>query len=482
MNRSILIVICDFLLVSLLVFSSPDINRVTGDNTAQTLKMEQVDTNPPDGGKNQDLTAVMKLALDEERRKQDQLQGELARNRDALGRQEALLSERERQAQLLQQQVEAREQLALKLQQTQADLRQQFAAAQNNITNLNQQLQSTSTESVISKEKIAAMEAEAKKQTDQAAALQEQLSQLSRSNQVVLAEKQQLSTQLQVAEVEKRSATEQAARMRDEVKVEREEKAKLAEGVKVLASKSGQLEQEIRENTLLTPNNIFNDFVSNRVEARFDASRTGILGNESSRRKDTETILVTDGTNTAALCHVQDTPLVFAEHGREWEGLTGTLAHNAAYSPINSLSFNLQDPRIVVMPVSAMDAQALGCKVYRLAADPFKFQEAVLVGAREGYYGECRFQMDLTTPQYLKLDRSMLKGMFGKFNPSRGDIVFSKRGELLGIMANDTYCLMIQNFQSMETLKFGPDVREQHTGQTLSALYSLVSGMPFKLQ
>jgi len=218
-----------------------------------------------------------------------------------------------------------------------------------------------------------------------------------------------------------------------------------------------------------------------RVEASFSASKPGLFG-ESLRRADTATVLASDGTNTYALCHVQDTPLAFSEHGTEWQGLSGTLGRDATLFPINSVSFHLQDPRVVLMPVTAEAVRQLGCKVYRISPDPFKFQDAVLVGARDGYYGECRFEMDLTTPQYLKLDRSFLKGLFGKFNPSRGDLVFSKNGQLLGIMANDTYCMMIQNFAALETLRFGQDVRDQHTGQTLSALYAMVVGMPFKLQ
>jgi hypothetical protein len=30
------------------------------------------------------------------------------------------------------------------------------------------------------------------------------------------------------------------------------------------------------------------------------------------------------------------------------------------------------------------------------------------------------------------MDRNSLKGLFGKFNPSRSDLVFSRTGELLG--------------------------------------------------
>ena len=82
------------------------------------------------------------------------------------------------------------------------------------------------------------------------------------------------------------------------------------------------------------------------------------------------------------------------------------------------------------MPVSADEAERLGATIYRISSSPFKFQDAVLVGAGEGYYGECRFEIDLSTPEYVKLDRSVLRGLFGKFNPSRGDLVFSKTGEL----------------------------------------------------
>jgi predicted nuclease with TOPRIM domain len=475
MNRSILIVICDFLLVSLLAFSTVDINKVSDNASARTISTE-IATNQVDSGK--DLAAVMRLALDEERKSRDQLVGELTRTRGSV-------NERDQQVQTFQQQLQARQEETLRLQQQQTNLQKQFAAAQTNLLALNQQLQATTTES---RERLAAMEAEARKQeaearkqAAQAAAFKQQIDQLGQSNQVVLAEKQRLSTQLQVAEVEKRSATEQAVRMQEQVKVEREEKAKLAEGVKALASKSGELTQEIRENRPLAPNTIFNDFITNRVKADFSAVRAGVFG-DATKRKETETVLATDGASIFALCHVQDTPLTLWNPGTEWQGLGGTLGRNAASFPIRSLSFHANDPRIVLMPVTAAEARALGGKVYRISPDPFKFQDAVLVGAREGYYGESKFQIDLSTPNYVKMDRNSFKGLFGKFNPSRGDLVFSKTGELLGIMANGTYCLMMQNFNAGATFRFGNDVRDQHTGQILTTLYSRIFEMPFKLQ
>jgi hypothetical protein len=493
MNRSILIVICDFLLVSLLAFTSVDINKTSNEGVPRQFNVN-IATNQADS--RQDLAAVMRSALEQERKDRDVLLGELAKTRAAADQQQALLSEREKQmqsvrqelqqkeqqAQTFRQELQQKEQLTSQLAQQQSNLFQQYAAAQTNIQALSQQLQSSSTEALISKEKLAAMQAELKRQADQAAAFQQQLGHLAQSNQVVLTEKQRLAGQLQVAEAEKRMATEQVGRMQEEVKVERAEKAQLAEGVKALASRSGQLAEQIQQAHPLAPNTIFSDFVTNRVQATIWAVRPGFLGSESSKRTETQTVLVTDGTNTVALCHVQDTPLSFGSPGTDWEGLTGALQRNTTTIPIQSLWFYQLDPRVVFIPLTKAQAQQLGGTAYRTSSDPYKFQDAVLIGAQEGYYGECSFQIDLTAPLYVKMDRNSIKGLFGKFNPSRGDLVFSRSGELLGIMANSTYCMMIKNFNPTATIQFAQDVRSQQTGETLARLYSLIARLPSKLQ
>jgi hypothetical protein len=82
----------------------------------------------------------------------------------------------------------------------------------------------------------------------------------------------------------------------------------------------------------------------------------------------------------------------------------------------------------------------------------------------------------------VKLDHNLLKGLFGKFNPSRGDLVFSRTGELLGIMVNNTYCLTVRNFAAAATFTFGQDLHNQHTGGTLSQLYGYVFQLPLRFQ
>ncbi len=446
MNRSILIVICDFLLLSLLTFST-DLTKMAGENegVVATAKVDAVPKSDPSG---RDLAAVMKLALTEEQKNREQLQAELAKARAAAGQQQAQLEQQNRE-----------------LQQKQSSLEQQYAAAQSSLQQLNQKLQNTDS---LSKEQLALKEAELKKQSDQSAALQQQIA--------------QLNDQLRAADTEKRVATGQVALMQQQVAAERAQNVRLAEGVKALATNSSALTREIRENRALAPNEIFNEVVSNRVQTSFTASRSGMFGLDASKSKTTETVLVTDGTRTYALCHVEDTPLTLWDPGTEWATLDGTLSHNQAQVPIHSLSFHMVDPRVVFMPVTQAEAAQLGCRVYPIASDPYKFQDAILVGADKGYYGTCSFQIDLSTPEYVKLDRNLLKGLFGKFNPSRGDLVFSRNGELLGVMANSTYCLMLHKFGAAGTLQFGKASHGQHTGSILSEMFSYVFNLPSKLQ
>ncbi len=202
----------------------------------------------------------------------------------------------------------------------------------------------------------------------------------------------------------------------------------------------------------------------------------------ATRYKQATTILATDGSNIFGVCHVQDTPISLGVPGARWEDLTCALGHNAATITVDSLSFYAADPRVVLMPISPAAARQLGARVYKLSSDPYKFQDAVVVGAREGYYGECKFEIDLTAPEYFRMDRSSLRGLFGKFNPSSGDLVLSRTGELLGVMANNTYCVRVRNAAATAGFTLGPDIRNQGTSETISTLYAMVAALPYKLQ
>ncbi|MDE3098130.1 MAG: hypothetical protein KGJ88_01520 [Verrucomicrobiota bacterium] len=455
MNRSILIVICDFLLLSLLTFST-DITHMAGEKS-QPATTVQVVANPTATAAS-DLAAAMKTALTEERKSQAQLQQQLAATREAAAQQQAALNERQRENR---------------------QLERQYTSAQASVERLKGQLQSAA---ALSQRQLAATEARAQQESDMAALLRRQIGDLAASNQTARAQAQQLQTRLQLAEVRQRAATEQAALMQQEVQATRAENTRLAEGLKTLATNSTQLATEIRENRALAPNAIFAAFLSNSVQAAMAATRTSFFAMDTTRRSATHTVLATDGAHVFAVCHVDGTPLTLWDPGTDWDKLTGTLGRRGRQLAIQSLSFDARDPRVVLIPVSRRAARDLNCNVYRLSSDPYKFQDAVLVGANEDYYGQCNFQIDVATPQYVKLDRSLLKGLFGHFNPSRGDFVFSRTGELLGIMVNDTYCLTLHAFEPAATFAFNQSLKGRSTGGTLAQLYDGVFRLPQRLQ
>ena len=120
-------------------------------------------------------------------------------------------------------------------------------------------------------------------------------------------------------------------------------------------------------------------------------------------------------------------------------------------------------------------------KVYPTALEPFKFPEAVLVNGSGKGYGEVGFKLDPTQPSYVRVDNRLFKRIFGDFAPSRGDLVLSKTGELLGIMVNSDYCALVNNFLPTKSLRLG-EVSSQRTSEMLDALAGRKLALPQKLQ
>jgi len=475
MNRSILIVICDFLLVTLVAFSNFD--------AEESKHVESsVAPAPRNIGGTPDMVGTLKIALEDEKESREKLTSNLRA-------QEQAVAEREQRIKEFQENLRRTEEQAKQLDQQRTALSQQVTASQASLKDVQSKLSDASTQNLLSQEKLAALQEDLKRREQETQVLQQKLSETEKAAQAAVAEKQQVAAQLQVSEAEKRLTREQVAELRGAVATEKQEKARLQEtatalatNVGVLAQKSSELTQEIRDNRALAPNTIFQQFLSNRITARFDAVRSGIFGRDVNKEKVSQCVLFTDGMQTYTLYHVDETPLQIWNPGTDWTRLTAVLQRgNVAFSGVR-LSFLAQDPRVVVIPIGSAQAKQYGVKIYKAAADPFKFQEAVIVGANEGYYGECKFQIDQSTPNYVKVDRNVLKGLFGKFNPSRGDLVFTRTGELLGIMVNGDYCAVLNKVVPTRTINLGSEVASQQTGQMLSQLYDRIFQMPLKLQ
>ena len=131
---------------------------------------------------------------------------------------------------------------------------------------------------------------------------------------------------------------------------------------------------------------------------------------------------------------------------------------------------------------SPEQVKAIGAKVYQTALEPFKFPEAVLINGGGKGYGEVGFKLDASQRGYVQVDNRLFKRLFGDFAPSRGDLVLSKTGELLGIMVNSDYCALVNNFLPSKTITTGDNVKAQQTSQILNDVIARFQGLPFKLQ
>lgn len=525
MNRTLLIVICDFLLLTLI--STARLDQAPSITAAPTDRLQletyHAATAPPAPAaraidpRTADVLDAMKSSLEEERTSREQLASMLSETEAALRSQADLAAERERLLDTTTQTLQAREQESRIIEQarnrlasqfataqtnlaafqqqlaaTSAEARasqqrlqtveQQFAAAQDNLVNLERELSSTSTEARLQRERVAQIEADLKSRQSEAEQARQRIDQVDRLRQAAELERERISGQLKVAETEQRLTQQQLAATQKEKEQIQKVATELAEGVVQFAEKQGELTREIRENRPLTANTIFADFITNRVNTDFRADRTGILGQNVSKDTQSRTILVNDGTQTFALYHVEDTPFRIEEFGKNWERFIVHLYRGDAILPMDRILFLSLDPRIVVIPVADAQARELGARVYKTVADPFRFQDALLVGADEGYYGECRFSLDAANKGYLKMDRSALGKLVGKFNPSRGDLVFSKSGDLIGIMVNKQYCALLTTFVPTATIPASANLSAQAIGIRLSAMERDLRTLPVELQ
>ncbi|PTY08313.1 hypothetical protein DB347_01640 [Opitutaceae bacterium EW11] len=464
MNKTLLLIICDFLLLNLLALTRWEKAEPT---RPQQPPVPAQQIGPSPASKDQDMVDVMKMSLEDERAQREQLTQQLQQTESAL---------------------QNREQNLAQLQSERSQLTASLSETQRQASELAQKVEAASRDAAVSRERMAQLQKDLEQRQAEAARQQQQLSQLEKQHVAAQEKIESLNVAVKVAEQEKQMLRDTADTLKTQVQAEREERLKvqettsqLAQGVGQIAEQSTQLTKEIRDNRPINANTLFSDFLANRVQADFTAYRDTFLG-AVNRTKETRTVLVSNGKQIYALLHVDDTPFAIREAGPDWERVTATFSKGGFRGTAPSIQFLNIDPRIVVLPVTEEQAKSIGTKVYQIAAEPFKFPDAVLVSNGGQGYGEVGFKLDPTQPRYVQMDNRLMKRLFGTFSPNRGDLVFSRTGELLGMMANNDYCVILNDFTPVRTLRTGDNVKEQHTGAMFEQVFARILRLPLKLQ
>jgi predicted nucleic acid-binding Zn-ribbon protein len=465
MNKTLLLIIVDFLFLNLIALTRWEKAEPAHPNKPPVPEIAANNTSSPD----QDLVEMMKQSLADEQATRAQITQQLQSTQATLQQHDQNLSQLQSE----------KTQLASTLGETQQKaqvLAQQYAAASQEASMTKEQLDALQKE-------LEARRAEAEKQKQDLAAL-------TKSQAEARQKIEDLNVTVRVAEQEKQLLRETADSLKTQVEAEREERQKvqatttqLAQGVGQLAQNSGELTQEIRANTPINANTLFDTFLANRVPTTFTISRPVLFGSGESS-SEAHTLLVQDGAQVYALVHVNDTPFDFGPQrpGIDWQKISVTFSKPPYETSARSLAFLALDPRIIAIPVEQAQVTALGVKVYQTALDPFKFSNAVLISDGGKGYGEVPFKLDPSTPGYVKMDSHFFKRLAGAFSPSTGDLVLSETGELLGIMVNDSYCAVVNNFLPAKTIATGDNVTAQQTGEILNTLIARVGSLPYRLQ
>jgi len=493
MNRSVLLVICDFLLLSLLALARFD-------ETGPVEQPEEiVEPQQQEDAMDADMLEMLRLSLEAEQAASDQLAQELAAKEKALQTREALLSDKNAELEAANRSIEVVKENSLKLQREQAALKRAqeqlerdkaaAVAEKERILQEKQRALSMNEELVAQNKKaierlgdveqqrlkMAEQVGELKQETASSAErlkfLQEELQQqkeavsryasaqerLEHEKRLAELEKQALTTKLEVASTETRVIQQQLVTAREDVEASRQNveqmqqhATQLAAGVTTLAKSTDAIREEVKQIQPQSLNSIFNQFKQQRIRIEFDATREGFLGDRDLRYA-VQTILVTDGTQAYAMMHIADTP--FTE-GR-LSAVKGTLYLDGRAYRIANVGFLQTDPRVVVTAVPLELAEQAGVVPFKLARDPLRFPEAVLIDSQESYFGESEFKLLSDSERYLSMPSTVIGRLSGEFSPKRSDLVFAKTGEFMGMMVNRNYGVLIESLDDATALSIG---------------------------
>lgn len=543
MNKTLLLIICDFLLLNLLALTRWEkVEPVPPSPSVTQVEPLEDDSKEDDEKPDDDMVALLKAALEKEstsradlERKlqfvegnyasQEQALAQLQRNAgdlnsrlqtnqaayQELSKQYSMVSlsaaqNRETVTQLQGDLVDRQKEIQMKLRELAME-EEQRRQAQLRASNLASQVKVTETEKRMLREqyekKLAEAEAKRKAELDSKAAelaalekakaeevarLDQAKKQVEQQVMALNGQVQGLNAQVQVGEKEKAILERNVTDLKGEVAVVRLEKRelqkhaeKLSVGVSQLAMKSQELTDEFRGSQAINPNQMFNTFLSNRVDISISGISSGLFGS-SERKKESKTLLVRDRSGVYALVHVNDTPMALSRPATGLEKIVSHVTKRRRDLSFRPLQFLMSDPRLVVIPVNETLAEITGVKVYDLTLDPFRFPKAVLIGKGGKYYGETEFRLDPKNPDFVKMKSGFFKALFGEFSPSSGDLVLSKSGELLGVMVNPDYCVLLRNLDRIPNSELTKTHRKLDTKRILEALKSRLDKLPFSVQ
>lgn len=208
--------------------------------------------------------------------------------------------------------------------------------------------------------------------------------------------------------------------------------------------------RQLNERQTQSLNEIFTRYDENKIKLELNFKhKGGFLGAEKQDKFIMDSIIMVDGSFAYCLVHSKDSPFRLNPRSRSLVDVSGFITSPKLNSPIpvKEVAF-MDDPRILIVPLYINPqelAKSSKIEVFQAPQNPYLFAEAVVVDSKDGKFGQTDFIRDDRDSRYIKVRHNNFAFITGAFNPGKSDIVFSQKGELLGIMVNNDYAFHVKN-------------------------------------
>jgi hypothetical protein len=246
------------------------------------------------------------------------------------------------------------------------------------------------------------------------------------------------------------NVSEEVAGVGDKVQNVTEHVATIDRNVAETAAEQKEALAGITERQAKSLNEIYSKYEVNKVKLSMTyRHKSNFLGKEQSETYETETIILVDGTFAYALVHAMNSPFRLEPTYRKLLEVSGQITGKGISEaiPVNEVAF-MDDPRILIVPlyINPRELEAKNkVKLFKTPKNPHMFAEAVVVDSDKKNFCQTDFTRDGNDGRYVRVKHNRFTWATGKFDPGKGDLVFAKNGEVLGIMVNNDYAFHVQN-------------------------------------
>jgi hypothetical protein len=522
MNKTLMLVICDFLLLSMLAlarFDPPEeAPTATLDATASAASAEA------------ELIALLEESLQAEQGSRENLSSDLRETRENLQEQARLLAEREARLENTTAALEStREDLEAtsakaetlaesqaRIEAAKAELEAEQARLAERFESTRSELEKASRERIqlsdtlgqlkearsVSEERLRQAEDALKQREIELARREAELLAAQDERERLAAERESLDRELRVSQAERELLASNLNQEQAEKEILRKEKeaafaradqltanvsqlgqgfTQLGENVTTLAASSAAMRDEMEAARPQTTSEIFTRFQNNRATIRFESTEAGLFS-ETRRNYESKSILITapDGT-TYLVTHSNNTPFAL---GRSSSPETARLTVSVGNGDlrINQIGFLAADPRLVFIPLPPAFVEATGLETFQLAQQPERWEEAVLVKSDESNFGSTGFRRLTSSARFLKMNRPALGELFADFAAARGDLAFTKNSRFIGLLTDTTHAVVIDDFVAAAVIEIGPGFNPESAQATLSRMRDRVRTLPAEVR